>query len=95
MALVLWDVGYHLVDNPSSVKTFRLLSGEDVSYVEDYLLREHGGGNVVLRFALRVKQHTRHRTCGFCRQTRVETVEVRECWPPKEWFDSSCWRLIE
>ena len=96
MGLVHYDVGYHLTDKPKSVRSIRLLTGEDPASVDDYLIRKYGAGNVVLRYAeLEPEPLERKHTCGYCGRTRTEYVRVhnpRGLHPAI--FDETLWRQL-
>ena len=98
MALVHYEVRFHLVSNPEKTKVIRLLTGEDPVTVDEYLIREYGRGNVMLHYAEREKpQLTRTKTCGYCGCSREEVyvpVGSSGGLHPAV-FDKSMWRLLE
>lgn len=94
MALVHFEVAYHLVNKPDYTHVIRLLTSDDPASVDEYLVRKYGPGNVVLHYSMLEKERTGHeRTCGYCMQTR--TVYENE---PRQMhagmFDKSLWRQL-
>ena len=94
MSLVHYEVAYHLTDNPSKTHVIRLLTGEDPTTVDDYLLHKYGPGKVVLHYAeLEPKPVGREHTCGCCGYTRTEfKSELRPLHPAT--FDKTLWRQL-
>ncbi len=94
MSLVHYEVAYHLTDNPKNTHVIRLLTSEDPTSVDDYLIRKYGAGKVVLRYAeLERKPLGRERTCCYCGCTRTEyEIEPRPLHPAT--FDKTLWRQL-
>lgn len=94
MALVHFEVAFHLNANPDKTHVIRLLTSEDPASVDDYLVRTHGAGNVVLHYAMREVEHPGHeRTCGYCGCTRtVHESQPRQMHPAV--FDKTLWRQL-
>lgn len=97
MALVHYEVRFHLVSNPEKTKCIRLLTGEDPKTVDEYLIREYGAGQVMLHYAeLEKPKPTVIKTCGYCGCSREETytpVGHSGSIHPAV-FDKSLWRLL-
>ena len=94
MSLVHYEVAYHLTDIPNKTHVIRLLTSDDPASVDEYLIRQHGHGKVVLHYAEREPEPVgRERTCGYCGCTRIEYESGPRPLHPAT-FDKSLWRTL-
>lgn len=70
MALISWEMQFILDDNEGRIYEKRLLSGDTVASVENWLRREYGAGRVTVVY---IEHHSMMnpvqkiaRTCGCC-----------------------------
>lgn len=94
MGLIKHEVAFHRVDDPTNVRVISLLTGEDRSSVEDYLVRTYGSGAIVLRYASPEPETVWHtRTCGYCGCSRRVREEQGKKAQPGLW-NKDLWKQL-